>query len=77
MKVLFIGGTGKISSACSALAVERGIDLYFLNRGQTDRPVPAGVKALTGDIRNPESARAALGDHTFDSVVNWIAFTPD
>lgn len=77
MKVLFIGGTGKISSACSALAVERGIDLYFLNRGQTDRPVPAGVKVLTGDIRNPESARAALGDHTFDSVVNWIAFTPD
>ncbi|MGB5048372.1 MAG: SDR family oxidoreductase [Caldilineaceae bacterium] len=77
MKVLFIGGTGKISSACSALAVERGIDLYFLNRGQTDRPVPAGVKVLTGDIRNPESANAALGDHTFDAVVNWIVFTPD
>ncbi len=77
MKVLFIGGTGKISSACSALAVERGIDLYFLNRGQTDRPVPAGVTVLTGDIRDPESARAALGDHHFDAVVNWIVFTPD
>ena len=77
MKVLFIGGTGKISSACSALAVERGIDLYFLNRGQTDRPVPPGVTVLTGDIRNPESARAALGDHHFDAVVNWIVFTPD
>lgn len=77
MKVLFIGGTGKISSACSALAVERGMDLYFLNRGQTDRPVPAGVTVLTGDIRNPESAQAALGDHTFDSVVNWIIYTPD
>lgn len=77
MKVLFIGGTGKISSACSVLAVERGIDLYFLNRGQTDRPGPAGVTVLTGDIRNPESAKAALGDHTFDAVVNWIVFTPD
>lgn len=77
MKVLFIGGTGKISSACSALAVQRGIDLYFLNRGQTDRPVPSGVTVLTGDIRNPESARAALGDHSFDAVVNWIVFTPD
>lgn len=77
MKVLFIGGTGKISSACSTLAVERGIDLYFLNRGQTDRPVPAGVTVLTGDIRNPESAKAALGDHKFDAVVNWIVFTPD
>lgn len=77
MKVLFIGGTGKISSACSTLAVERGIDLYFLNRGQTDRPVPDGVTVLTGDIRNPESAKAALGDHKFDAVVNWIVFTPD
>jgi hypothetical protein len=25
MRVLFTGGTGKISSACSALAVERGM----------------------------------------------------
>ena len=38
MKVLFIGGTGKISSACTQLAVERGIDLYLLNRGQTSAP---------------------------------------
>ena len=27
MKVLFIGGTGTISSACTRLAIERGIDL--------------------------------------------------
>ena len=38
MKVLFIGGTGIISSACSQLAVERGIELYLLNRGQSVRP---------------------------------------
>ena len=77
MKVLFIGGTGKISSACTPLAVERGYEMYLLNRGQTDRPVPAGVKLLNGDIRNPESARAALADHKFDVVVDWIAYTPD
>ncbi|MCB0096538.1 MAG: SDR family oxidoreductase [Caldilineaceae bacterium] len=77
MKVLFIGGTGKISSACTPLAVERGYEMYLLNRGQTDRPVPAGVKLLNGDIRNLESARAALADHKFDVVVDWIAYTPD
>ena len=77
MRVLFIGGTGKISSACSQLAVDQGIDLYLLNRGQTDRPVPANLHHLTGDIRNPASARAALGDLRFDAVVNWITFTPD
>jgi nucleoside-diphosphate-sugar epimerase len=77
MRVLFIGGTGKISSACSQLAVDRDIDLYLLNRGQTDRPIPSNLHILHGDIRDPQSARAALGDLTFDAVVNWIAFTPD
>ena len=78
MKVLFVGGTGIISSACSRLAVERGIDLYLLNRGQTSsRPVPEGVKVLQGDIRDPRSAAEALGESTFDAVVNWIAFTPE
>lgn len=77
MKVLFIGGTGIISSACSQLALDRGIDLYLLNRGQSSRPVPAGAKVLHGDIRDPESVRQALGDHRFDAVVNWIAFTPE
>ncbi len=77
MKVLFIGGTGIISSACSQLALARGIDLYLLNRGQSARPVPEGAKVLIGDIRDRESAENALDDHQFDVVVNWIAFTPD
>lgn len=78
LKVLFIGGTGIISSACSALAVERGIDLYVLNRGATSsRPLPDGATPLQGDVRDPASAREALGDHTFDAVVDWVAFTPD
>ncbi len=76
MKVLFIGGTGKISSACTPLAVSQGIDLYLLNRGQTEQALPEGVHVLHGDIRDPESARKALQGHDFDAVVNWIAFTP-
>ncbi len=78
MKVLFIGGTGIISSACSQLAIERGIDLYLLNRGKTTkRPVPQGAKILHGDIRDLPSARAALEGHTFDAVVDWVAFTTE
>jgi nucleoside-diphosphate-sugar epimerase len=76
MKVLFIGGTGIISSACSRLAVARGIELFHLRRGKTSRPVPSQIQILSGDIRDPESARRALGDHRFDAVVDWIAFTP-
>ena len=77
MKVLFIGGTGIISSACSKLAVQQGIDLYLMNRGQSLRPVVDGAAVLLGDIRDPQSARAALAHHSFDAVVDWVAFTPD
>ena len=78
MKVLFIGGTGKISSACVQLALEQGIELYLLNRGQTSaRPAPKEAHLLQGDIRNPASVRQALEDRTFDVVVNWIAFTTE
>ncbi len=76
MNILFIGGTGVISSACSELAVERGHQLYLLNRGQTHRPVPPGARILCGDIRDPDSARRALGNLVFDVVVDWVAFTP-
>lgn len=76
MKVLFIGGTGVISSACSRLAIERGIELTLFNRGKSVRPAPTGAQVLKGDIRDSASATAALGTRTFDVVVDWIAFTP-
>ncbi len=78
MKILFIGGTGIISSACSRLAVERGLELYLLNRGVTaTRPAPEGAHLLQGNIRDLASARTALQGMSFDVVVNWIAFTPE
>jgi nucleoside-diphosphate-sugar epimerase len=77
MNVLFVGGTGIISSASARLALARGIDLTFLCRGQTERhPVPRGAKVLRGDVRDPQSVRNALGDRRFDVVVQWIGFVP-
>lgn len=76
MRVLFIGGTGTISSACTRLAVERGIELHLLNRGRTDRAVPPSVRVHRADVRDATATRAALGDLAFDAVVDWIAFTP-
>ncbi len=77
MKVLFIGGTGIISSACSELAVQQGIELYLLNRGKSPRPTPAGANLLHGDIHQPSSVAAILGDLRFDAVVEWVAFNPE
>jgi nucleoside-diphosphate-sugar epimerase len=72
MKVLFIGGTGNISSAVSAHAVACGIELTVLNRGERDRVAKA--RTLVCDVRNESEVAQALGDETFDCVVNWIAF---
>ena len=77
MKVLFIGGTGVISNACSRLAVERGIDLHLLNRGESTRPVPDDVRIINADIRDKDAVKNALGTLEFDVVVDWIAFTPE
>lgn len=78
MNVLFIGGTGTISSACSELAIAQGIDLYHLNRGKSyeKRPIE-GVKTIISDIRNVNETKKALENHYFDAVVDWIAFEPE
>ena len=75
MKVLFIGGTGNISSASSRLAIKKGIDLYHLNRGRSTVQI-SGVKTLVGDINKPNEL-IELANHDWDVVVNWIAFTPE
>jgi nucleoside-diphosphate-sugar epimerase len=78
LRVLFMGGSGVISSACSDLAVQRGIELFVLNRGRSEgRPLPAAVTVLRGDIRDPASVAAAVGSREFDAVVDWVAFTPE
>lgn len=77
MNVLFIGGTSIIISACSQLAVERGIILYLLNRGQIARSAPEAAHILHTDIRDKISVKAVLGNKKFDVVVDWIAFTPE
>lgn len=77
MKVLFIGGTGTISTACVAEAVQQGIEVWLLNRGQSTKPIPDGVRVLRGDIRQVAETAELLKPHTFDAVVDWVAFGVD
>lgn len=74
MKVLFIGGTGNISTPSSRLAVAKGMELYLLNRGKSELDIE-GAHSIIGDINNPEEL-TELKKHEWDVVVNWIAFTP-
>lgn len=76
MKILFIGGTGNISSSCVSLAVEKGYDVSVLTRGLTPDRVE-GVRYLQADIGNVEQAKSVLKDQKWDVVANFIAFKPE
>jgi nucleoside-diphosphate-sugar epimerase len=75
MRVLFIGGSGTLSTACARLAVEQGMDLWLLLRGTRDHRVPPKAKVIHGDIRQePRRVRGLLTGQTWDCVVDWVAF---
>lgn len=74
MKVLFVGGTGQISSAIvRKLAKETGFELWLLNRG--NKAAPAGVHQIIADIRDETGAADAIRDMRFDAVCEFIGFT--
>ncbi|QGN56630.1 NAD-dependent epimerase/dehydratase family protein [Nostocoides sp. HKS02] len=76
--VLFIGGTGVISSACTREALAQGWAVTALNRGtSTTHPPVEGVEVLHADVRDAEAVRAAVGDREFDVVADFLSFTPD
>ena len=74
MKLLFVGGTGNISTSCSRLALQLGHELWLLHR--PGRPGIAGAHDLHCDINDEAAAAAALAPHRFDAVVQFIAFEP-
>ena len=79
MKILFIGGTGLISSACSEEAVRRGYELTLLNRNASGKyPETRSAHLLTGDVHGDQAGLShLLGATHFDVVVDWIAYTPE
>lgn len=79
MRVLFIGGTGLISSACSELAIQHGVDLTLLTRRQTKKyKAPSGVNLIQADIHgDPSHLEKTLNGKFYDVIVDWIAYTPE
>jgi nucleoside-diphosphate-sugar epimerase len=74
MNVLFIGGTGIISTACTELSVARGLETTLLNRSK--RGSIKGARSLVLDITDIPAAAKALQGTKWDAVVDFIAFTP-
>jgi nucleoside-diphosphate-sugar epimerase len=64
MRVLFIGGSGNISTPCSRLAVERGVELVHFKRGLRKIDLPKGVRAIRGDMSDRRAMAQALARST-------------
>ena len=76
--VLFIGGTGIISSACVREAQSLGFDVSVLNRGlTTKRPLPEAVRVLQADLDDDQAMAAALSGREFDFVADFFSFTTE
>lgn len=75
MKVLFIGGTGTISTAITRALVERGDQVYLLNRGN-NKDFEGKVNQIIADVNDEADVKAKLSDLTFDCVCDFIGFVP-
>ncbi len=76
LNVLFIGGTGIISSACANLSLKLGAKVTLITRGQSKRPIPKGAVHLKVDVHDQKALIKALEDKTWDVVVEFLAYSP-
>lgn len=80
-RLLIIGGTGLISSACARLAFDQGCDLTVMTRGRNQLfPSPKGARHIIVDARKPSAMKSALErtmlGERFDAVIQFIAYDP-
>ncbi|HET6149459.1 MAG TPA: NAD-dependent epimerase/dehydratase family protein [Polyangia bacterium] len=78
MRVLIIGGTGLISTAIVEQLLERGDEVTLFNRGLSEIRFAGAdrVRILRGDRRDFAAFEAEMARHTFDSVIDMVAFAP-
>jgi len=72
MRILFIGGTGNLSTDCAELLHRRGYEITILTRGHSS--VPPQYRAVKADRKDPTAMRTALGKAAPDVVINFLGY---
>lgn len=77
MKALFIGGTGTISMAITELLLQKGWEVYLINRGNrnSDKRLK-GAHFIKTDINDEQTAAKKLEKLEFDVACDFIGFVP-
>jgi nucleoside-diphosphate-sugar epimerase len=77
MRVLYLGGTGNISSACVETSLQKGYDVTIFSRGESELEPDPRCHLIRGDRNNPVTLEQVAREGRYDVVANFIAFTPD
>jgi len=72
LTILFIGGTGNISTECAALLHDRGHRIQILSRGRLG--VPALYQPIVADRKDATAMRTALQGAQPDVVINFLGY---
>lgn len=77
MKVLFIGGTGNISTSCSRRVLAQQMELHLLTRGNRKPEGLEDARFIHLDINDIDEVTSFISGERFDVVANFVAFTPE
>lgn len=74
MRILFIGGTGILSSDSVVEAVNQGHQVCLLNRGKS-QPSKLKVETIIADVRDKENLDKVLDGQFFDVVIDYLSYS--
>jgi nucleoside-diphosphate-sugar epimerase len=77
MKILIIGGTSFFGKRAVARFLERGDEVTVFSRGRRRPPFWGRVTHLRGDRTDHRAFVQALHPHSFDAVIDNVAFQPE
>lgn len=79
MKILLIGGTGRISAAVTRILLSRGHAVTHFNRGRTSTHghAPSAVRTIVGDRKDFAAFELAMqSGEPWDCVIDMICYQP-
>ena len=77
MKVLFIGGTGTISTAITKALIEKDEEVWLLNRGLKSTEFDGKVNQIIADVSDEADVAKKIEGMSFDVVCDFIGFVPE
>ena len=77
MNLLIVGGTGVLSTAVVREALDKGLDVTIINRGNRRGRIPQGVELIQSDIKDSVFIKGALEGRHFNAVIDFLCYNKE